>query len=548
MLFTISLILWYILQVKQILFWLYLWQLKDYHLGRLMAHFSTSAGQELMFGKTAKLKILFCLVSLFVLIFGRQMPSLALWLLNLNSQTILYFYLIAGSAGLLFLVFGKARVPKFNLKILFLFIASFLGFALLQNIVIGVVSAYFFIQMGEVVALPTIDLLLPIVISSIVLFWQPLTTLWQRIVMFLAKRKISKRNDLIVVGITGSYGKSTTKEILACILSKKYKVCKTKKNQNSEIGISRAVLNDLQPEHQIFVCEMGAYNLGGIKMLCDIVKPKFGVLTGINEQHQATFGSFENISSAKFELAQALPADGALFLNAYNKNVKAKTNSSFSVKQKFVIGPQGDLWAENIAISIFAVEFDLLGKNISRQRIKIDLPGGQGLIENALLSIAVAMRLGISLEDIVSALKTLPRDLSAFFIGKSASGINLAKATYSSNPDGVISALQYFKNFSGKKIIVMPCLIELGSSAPRVHYEIGQAIGKTCDLAIITNSDYFFEIRKGASESGMLNNRVVCITDSKKITKEISFFAVSGDSVLIQGRVNPILINRLDNI
>lgn len=548
MLFEISLILWYLLQVKQILFWLYLWQLKDYHLGRFLAHFSTTSGRELIFGRFIKLKTLFVLIPTLLLIFGKAFPGFALNVLTLNAQAIIWFYVIFGFIGLVYLLFGKAKTPKFNLKISFLFIVSFIGFAILQNIVLQIIGMFFFLQMGEVVALPLIDLLIPFVVAISVLFWQPVTYVWQRVIMLLASKKRLERKDLVVIGITGSYGKSTTKEIVAYLLSKKFKVCKTKKNQNSEIGISRAILNDLLPEHQIFVCEMGAYNVGGIKMLCDIAKPKFGIITGINEQHQATFGPWPNTIRAKFELAHYLPSDGAVFLNTHNSFIAQKQNDNFAVKQRFLAGPQGDIWAENIKVTNFATEFDLNGKNISKQSVKIDLPGGFSLIENTLLAILVAQRMGMNLDEIIQAIKTLPRDLGSFFIGKSATGFNLIKSTYSSNPNGVLANLQYFSSFPGKRIVIMPCLIELGQSAPRVHEEIGKMIGQTCDLAIITNADYFNEIKKGACLSNMQENRVVMISDSEEIIKEIKFFAQNQDSILVQGRVSPVLIKLLDNL
>ena len=90
---------------------------------------------------------------------------------------------------------------------------------------------------------------------------------------------------------------------------------KTKEHQNSEVGISQCILNDLEPKHQIFICEMGAYNRGGIKLLASIAKPKIGILTGINEQHLATFGSLENIIKTKYEVIESLPSDGlAIFV------------------------------------------------------------------------------------------------------------------------------------------------------------------------------------------------------------------------------------------
>ena len=144
-----------------------------------------------------------------------------------------------------------------------------------------------------------------ILIPLLILSFQIPSALWRKNLINKAKQKRLKFKNLLVIGITGSYGKTSTKEFLATILSEKYKVLKTKEHQNSEVGVSQCILNDLKPEHEIFVCEMAAYNRGGIKLLCDIVKPKIGILTGINEQHMATFGSQENIIKTKYELIES---------------------------------------------------------------------------------------------------------------------------------------------------------------------------------------------------------------------------------------------------
>ena len=163
-----------------------------------------------------------------------------------------------------------------------------------------------------------LDALAMIFFSALVLAYQPLAVILRNRLIKAAKRTRTSCKKLLVIGVTGSYGKTSTKEYLAAILSEKFNVLKTREHQNSEVGISECILNELNDRHEIFVVEMGAYNRGGIKLLCDIVQPKIGVLTGINEQHMATFGSQENIIKAKYELIESLPNDGAAFFNGDN--------------------------------------------------------------------------------------------------------------------------------------------------------------------------------------------------------------------------------------
>ena len=324
-----------------------------------------------------------------------------------------------------------------------------------------------------------------------------------------AKKKREQFKDLLVIGITGSYGKTSTKEFLATVLAEKYKVLKTKEHQNSEIGISQCILNDLKPEHEIFICEMGAYNRGGIKLLCDIVKPKIGILTGINEQHMVTFGSLENIIKTKYELIESLPEDGIAFFNARNKYC-------LELYQKTPI------------------KKILYGGNIK-------LAG----LENIEGAKAVARELGMTEEEIVKACQKIENKFGGIQIKEGINGLKIIDATYSANPDGVIAHLEYLKTLPGKKVIIMPCLIELGRASKEVHKKIGQKIAEVCDLAIITTKDRFKELKEGAIEKGMPQENVVFLEDPNEVFEKIEAFCGPGDAVLLESRVPTQLVNQL---
>jgi len=314
-----------------------------------------------------------------------------------------------------------------------------------------------------------------------------------------ARQKRAGFKDLLVIGVTGSYGKTSTKEYLATILSEKFKVLKTKEHQNSEVGIAQCILDELGSEHEVFVCEMGAYNRGGIKFLCDIAQPKMGVLTGINEQHMATFGSQENIIKTKYELIESLPKDGVAFFNANNKYCLELHNKT-QIKKK--------LYGE--------------GTTSSQE-------------ENLAAAKAVAQELGMNQEEIARGcqkIKPWPE------IKKGINGIDFINATYSANPTGVMADLDYFKKRSGKKVIVMPCLIELGKASKEVHRRIGKKIGEVCDLAIITTKDRFKEIKEGAPNSLFIEN-------PKEIVEKIKEFCQAGDTVLLESRVPKQAIKQL---
>jgi UDP-N-acetylmuramoyl-tripeptide--D-alanyl-D-alanine ligase len=260
----------------------------------------------------------------------------------------------------------------------------------------------------------------------------------------------------------------------------------------------------LNENHKIFIVEMGAYNRGGIKLLCKIAKPKLGVLTGINEQHMSTFGSQENIIKGKYELIESLPQDGMAFFSSKNKYCLDLFEKTQGIR-KFLSGQEASLFGE----------------------------------ENILGAMAVAKELGMTDDEIKSACNKIENKMPGVKIKQGINGLKIIDSTYSANPDGVIANLEYLENFFGKKVIVMPCLIELGKSSKEVHQRIGKKIAEVCDLAIITTGDRFKEIKTTARD------RVVLIENPTEILEKIKSFAKQGDVILLESRVPKLVISSL---
>ena len=431
-------ILWFLLFIKLLLFWLWLWQLKEYHFGRFFAHFETQKFKKIISS------------------------------------------------------FWRLKYPKFTAKIIAIFIACvLLEFLLLR---------YFFLFEAVILTI----LFIPLVI----LFFQVIAVTWQNFVITQAKKRRAEFKDLLVIGITGSYGKTSTKEFLAKMLEEKFgkdQVLKTREHQNSEMAISWSILNDLKDSHKIFVAEMGAYQKGGIKLLADIIKPKIGIVTGVNEQHLSTFGTMENLLSAEGgkELIESLSEKGLAFFNGNNVHCVELYNKT-EIK-KYLYGKEAENFGE----------------------------------ENLAGAISVAKELGMRDEEIATAVAKIENKLPGMKIKKGVQGINLIDASYSSNPTGVLAHLDHIKQFPGKKVVVMPCLIELGSKSKEIHKKIGQKIAEVCDLAIITTADRFRKIKEGAGDKALL------IKNPKEIFKKIKAFCENGDIVLLEGRVPSQLIKLL---
>ena len=484
--------LWFIVFLKKLFFWVYLWQLKEYHLGRFRDHFRTYKGRKLILNYLLLVKILVLLGIFLFAEFGLAKLKLALvyfiplllfvevlftfkniWrkilkkpILTRKTTVILSTGISAEVLILFFLFIFKLNLTRFTFSLLFL------------------------------------DILAPIIFSVLVLTYQPLAVILRNRIIGQAKRKRAGYKNLLVIGISGSYGKTSTKEFLATILSEKFRVLKTKEHQNSEIGISQCILDDLNSQHEVFVCEMGAYNRGGIRLLCDIVKPKIGILTGINEQHMATFGSLDNIIKTKYELIESLPEDGVAFFNARNKY-------SLELYQKARIKKM--LYGESVKSA------------------------GSENIEGA---IAIAKELGMTQEEIARGCQKMEYKLAGFEMKKGLNGLNIIDATYSANPDGVIAHLDYLKTLPGKKVIIMPCLIELGKASKDVHRRIGQKINEVCDLAIITTKDRLKEIKEAAPSA-------LFIEKPNEILGKIKTFCRPADNILLESRVPSQVIKEL---
>lgn len=533
--FLIISILWFIRTSKHILFWLYLWQLKEYHFGRFLAHFKTQRGQKLILNPLQNFKIL-------LTVFFLLDSVVFVWVLFLVYfiESFLFFKAI---------VYKKAKKPKLTKKTVFLISFSFL-IVVLFPLTLSIFSE-------EIIQLSlyflVFDILTPLIVTTVVFLFQPVSVLLRNNTIRRARGKIKKLKSIyggpIVVGITGSYGKTSTKEFLSTILSYKFKVLKTKEHQNSEIGISECILNNLNKDHQVFVVEMGSYNKGGIKLLSDIVKPKIGIVTGVNEQHLALFGSLNNLLSAEGgrELAGALPKDGLLILNGDNKyclDLYRKTDVEkkiYSIKKGRI---SSDIWADEITVKKEYVSFVALTKEKEMTSFNIDVFGKQN-IQNILAAILAARQLGMSFEEIIKATKNIKQEQSGLLLKNGKHGVNIIDSSYSSNPDGVIADLEYLSIFPKKKAIIMPCLIELGVKSAEIHQQIGKKIGETCDLAIITTREMFKEIKKEAIEAGMKEKNIVFCEKPEEILTRISIFCAKGDAVLLEGRMPEKLISKL---
>ena len=357
-------------------------------------------------------------------------------------------------------------------------------------IIIYGIAIYFTIITNDETILPLLLILLSLLLGFVYYIIEianiidaPLNKLAYFYYLRKAKKKLDEHSNLEVIGITGSYGKTSSKNILNEILSSKYITKPTPKNYNTPYGLMMTINNYLDKFDQILIAEMGAYAKGDIKKLCDFVKPKYGILTIIGEAHLETFGSKEKIRDTKFELIESLPSDGIAILNMDDEyQVNYELKNGVRVKWIAVEKKEADVYATNIKCGPHGMSFDChYGKE--KVHLKTRLLGSYN-IYNILASVALGLEMGIDINDIkasVAALKSTEHRLELKKVGD----IYMLDDAYNSNPIGASGALDVLKDMYGTRVVVTPGMIELGKLEKQKNYEFGKKIAESCDYVIL---------------------------------------------------------------
>ena len=322
-----------------------------------------------------------------------------------------------------------------------------------------------------------------------------------------AKKKLNSFPNLDVIGITGSYGKTSSKNILCDILSSKYITRATPKNYNTPYGLMMTINNYLDKFDEVLIAEMGAYTTGRIKNLCDFVHPKYGILTIIGEAHLETFKTKENICKTKFELIESLPSNGLAILNKddpYQVNYQLKNN--VPIKWIGIDNPKADVYATKIKCGSFGMSFECHYDKDRVVLLKTKLLGTHN-IYNILAAVALGLHLGIDIEDIktsVASLRATEHRLELKKIGD----IYMLDDAYNSNPVGANSALDVLKMMHGTKVVVTPGMVELGKVEKEKNYEFGQKIASIADYCILIGEKKTKVIYNALIENGFNEDNI----------------------------------------
>ena len=348
-----------------------------------------------------------------------------------------------------------------------------------------------------------------------------------------AQRILKSRKDLIRIGITGSWGKTSVKFILGTILEEKYHTLVTPASFNTPMGVTKVIRSKLEPGHRVFVAEMGARHVGDIKEMCRLVHPEIGILTSVGPQHLDTFKTLERVIGTKYELIDALPEDGMSFFaddgdicrGLYEKTEKEKMISGLDPEYD-------DVWAENIRYSAEGSTFDLCMKE-GRISCRSELLGELN-IRNILLCAAVALRLGLTPEQIARGIGKIRPIEHRLQLIPNPGGMSVIDDAFNSNIRGAKQAFQVLKAFPEKRIVVTPGMVELGEKEYEMNREFGEAMADCCDVAILVGKKRSQAIGEGLRAGGFAEERIYVVSSLDEATELLREIVKAGDTVLFE--------------
>lgn len=354
---------------------------------------------------------------------------------------------------------------------------------------------------------------------------------WQK--FRLIQTAIDKRNrlkNLAVVGITGSFAKTSTKEMLYTILRKDFRVAKTPKSYNTEIAIARSLIS-IKDNTEIFIAEMDAYHPGEIGRLAKIVRPTIGMITAIAPQHLERFGSIEKLASTQFEINSELIDNGLLVLN---------TNDEWSQKLSremnrpiiwFGESEKATMRIEKVKMDLEGTAFDLVNENKS---VKVRLPLlGKHHAVNFAAAASVAKMLGMTLEQIADRAKWIlptPHRLEIKKLG----GMTIIDNSYNSNPTSYKASFELLSALGGEKIIITPGLVELGKSHYSENKQMGVLASKVANQVVIIGENAKKALLDGLTEGGLSSDKIHFFGDPKVAMEHIASFVASNAVILIE--------------
>jgi UDP-N-acetylmuramoyl-tripeptide--D-alanyl-D-alanine ligase len=340
----------------------------------------------------------------------------------------------------------------------------------------------------------------------------------------------------VVVGVAGSYGKTSTKTILAQILAARFPTLATPRSFNTPMGLCRVIREQLLPEHRFFIAELGAYQRGEIRQLCELVGPTIGVLTAVGPEHLERFGSLEEVIRAEFEIVEALPRDGVAIFNGDDETCLALATRA-TCRRIVVGGPPGpdrELWATDVSTSADGIRFTVCHRDGRRLAVSTCLLGRHN-VYNILAASAAALVGGLPFEDLPGAIGALAPVEHRLQLIPNDNGVIVIDDTYNSNPRGAAAALETLDHFQGgHRYLVTPGMVELAELQDAAHRDFGRQAAAVCSAVILIGPRRTRAIAAGLSEAGYADDHVIVAKTLDEATERLRQMLRPGDAVLFE--------------
>ena len=348
-----------------------------------------------------------------------------------------------------------------------------------------------------------------------------------------AQAVLAAQPDLIRIGITGSYGKTSTKFILENVLKQQYLTLVTPHSYNTTLGVVRTLREYFSSQVEVFVAEMGAKKPNDIKEICDLVQPKIGVITAVGPQHLETFGTIDQVIATKFELAEAVGRNGVVIVNADDPNVILGMERYPAVNYlTYGEAANADVRISEVRVSVQGSSFTVTYRGESRSYRTRLL--GKHNISNLTAGIATGLYLGIAPEKInIGIRETKPVEHRLEL--KAQGDYYILDDAFNANPVGANNALEVLKSFEGgKRFIMTPGMVELGSEDEQIHFDFGKHMAECADVVILVGAKKTEKIREGLLTAGFPEAAVVVVKDVFAGFAKVREMIGKGDVLLIE--------------
>lgn len=377
--------------------------------------------------------------------------------------------------------------------------------------------------MGWIITVLTIIFLSPLFILLAYLTYLPLEIYMKNKILDQAKSRLASLHEGKIIAITGSYGKTSTKDILCTLLWKKFRVVKTPKSYNTPMGLAQTILDFLKPNTQIFIAEIGAYKKGEIKKLTKFLNPSIGVITAVAPQHLEKFGSLENIAKAKFELVESLPKDGLAILNGQSDWLQTLGSNLRGCIVNFYGRRKDPFYATDIKSGIYGTFFTI---HTPKGKTDIQIPlTGEHHVQNFVAAATVAMQLRMTLQEIKEQAKWLQPTPHRLEIKKQGS-MTIIDNTYNTNPESSKTSLKLLQEIPGsQKILITPGLVELGPDHSKENQTFAREASKVAEQIIIVGENAKKDLLAGLSKAKFTKNHtftVPTLNDAMALLGKIS--------------------------